>query len=74
MLQTFSDSFFFFFLSLKRIYLALLGLCGRQWTFSSFGERGLLSNWGTRASHFGGSACCRAGVLGHAGFKSWILK
>ena len=45
-----------------------------QLTFSSFGERGLLSNWGTRASHFGGSACCRAGVLGHAGFKSWILK
>ena len=42
----------------------LLGL------FSSYGEQGLLSSCGARASHCGGFPCYRAQALGHVGFSS----
>lgn len=37
--------------------------------FSSCGKQALTSICGTRASHGCGFSCCRARVLGHAGFS-----
>ena len=43
---------------------AVLGLhCSAQ-TFSSYGERGLLSNCSSWTSHCGGFSCCKAQTLG----------
>ena len=58
------------------IYLAVLGLHCCM-VFSSCTEWGLLSLWGVKASHCGGSPCCRAQALGHWDFSScgtWVQK
>ena len=43
---------------------AMLGLHCSAWTFSSCGERGLLSNCSAWTSHSGGFSCCKAQALG----------
>ena len=56
--------------NLEESELAVLGLLGCTWAFSSCGEWGLLSRCGTRASYCSGFSCCRAQAVGHTGFSS----
>ena len=44
------------------LFLAVLGLRGRAWAFSSCGELGLLSSRGVWASRYSGLSCW---ALGH---------
>ena len=52
-------------------YLAVLGLPCCTWTFSSCGERGLLSSCSAWASHCSDFLCCGAPALECAGFRGW---
>ena len=56
---------FVFFYNLF-IYFSVLGLCYCAWAFSSCGKKELA----TLYLHCAGFSCCRAWVLGHAGFSS----
>ena len=47
----------------------MLGLCCSV-GFPGCSEQGLLSSWGTQASHCGGFSCCGSWALGQAGFSS----
>ena len=42
---------------------AVIGLCCYEWTFSSYGEQGLLSSGGVQASHGSDLSCCRVWAL-----------
>ena len=49
------------------LFLAVLGLHCCMPAFSSCSEQGLLSSYGTWASHYGGFSCYRVQALGRAG-------
>ena len=50
--------------------LAVLGLCGCKWAFSSWSEHRLFFIAVRGLSHCGGFSCCRAWALWHTGFSS----
>ena len=52
------------------LFLAVLIFTAAQ-AFISCSKQGLLSSCSAQASHCGGFSCCRAWVLGHAGFSSY---
>ena len=56
--------FFILFICLCILFLVSLGLCCYVRAFSSYGEQGLLSSCGLRASHCGGFSCCRTQASG----------
>ena len=64
---------FFFFFWLCSVLIAVMGPHCCAWAFSSWGEQGLFSSCGARASHCGGFSC-GARALKHKGLVVVALR